>query len=52
MEEEIIYCDECDREAIYKWDGIFVSCLTKTLKKEVKKWILNNIWWLRSRSRR
>tara|TARA_Y100000287_G_scaffold62833_1_gene49640 strand:- start:2479 stop:2604 length:126 start_codon:yes stop_codon:yes gene_type:complete len=38
MEEEIIHCDECDREAIYKWDGIFVcsSCLKTTLKKEVK----------------
>lgn len=39
MEEEIIYCDECNQEAIYKADGLFLCtvCLTKN-NKEVKKW--------------
>ena len=37
MEEEIIYCDECASEAIYKANGLFLCtvCLTKD-KKEVK----------------
>jgi len=38
MDNEIIYCDECDAEAIYKWDGIFLctACLKTTFKKEVR----------------
>ena len=37
MEEEINYCDECESEAIYKANGLFICtvCLTKN-NKEVR----------------
>ena len=35
---DIIFCDECELEAIYKSGGLFLcaNCLTKYNKKEVK----------------
>jgi uncharacterized Zn ribbon protein len=40
MEDEIIYCDECTKEAIYKAEGLFLCevCLNKSKKSEVKIW--------------
>ena len=37
MDDEIIYCDECELEAVYKANGLFLCtvCLTKN-NKEVK----------------
>ena len=37
-EEEIIFCDECELEAIYKSGGLFLcaDCLAKYNKSEVK----------------
>ena len=35
---DIIFCDECELEAIYKSGGLFLcaDCLTKYKEKEVK----------------
>lgn len=40
MDDEIIFCDECTKEAIYKAEGLFLCevCLSKSKKSEVKIW--------------
>ena len=52
MDDEIIYCDECELEAVYKANGLFLCtvCLTKN-NKDVKNGSSTK-WRHRSKPRR